>query len=122
MRNSSGSADGKLSLAISVSGMATNHIISLHANTKDAFVTRINPNQPRLSGLARLSRAAIAFAAAVLIAGCGTSKVETDPTIGWTAERLYQDARAEISAGNWNEARTRLEAVEARHPFGGYAQ
>ncbi|MDS1142135.1 outer membrane protein assembly factor BamD [Pusillimonas sp. SM2304] len=85
-------------------------------------MTRINPNQPRFSGLARLSRAAIAFAAAVLIAGCGTSKVETDPTIGWTAERLYQDARAEISAGNWNEARTRLEAVEARYPFGGYAQ
>nr|WP_233582970.1 outer membrane protein assembly factor BamD [Candidimonas sp. SYP-B2681] len=49
-------------------------------------------------------------------------KGEQDPTAGWTAERLYQDARSEISAGNWKDARTRLEAVEARYPFGGYAQ
>src|SRR5690606_33943640 len=101
MRPCSGSDDDKPYLAIPVSGIATNHITSLHANTKDAFVTRINPNHPRFSGLARLSRAAMAFAAVVLIAGCGTAKVETDPTTGWSAERLYQDARAEISAGNW---------------------
>ncbi len=85
-------------------------------------MTRTNLNQPRLSGLARLGHAAIAVVAAILIAGCGSTKVETDPTAGWSAERLYQDARAEISAGNWNDARTRLEAVEARYPFGGYAQ
>ncbi|MGB3288446.1 MAG: outer membrane protein assembly factor BamD [Burkholderiaceae bacterium] len=49
-------------------------------------------------------------------------KGDKDPTAGWSAERLYQDARNEISAGNWKDARTRLEAVEARYPFGGYAQ
>ncbi|HUG57184.1 MAG TPA: outer membrane protein assembly factor BamD [Candidimonas sp.] len=49
-------------------------------------------------------------------------KGEQDVTAGWSAERLYQDARTEISAGNWKDARARLEAVEARYPFGGYAQ
>lgn len=85
-------------------------------------MTRINSQRPRFPSLARLSRAAAAFAAVVLIAGCSSTKVEKDPTIGWSAERLYQDARAEISAGNWSEARNRLEAVEARYPFGNYAQ
>ncbi len=85
-------------------------------------MTRIDLNQSRFSGFARLSHAALAFIAVVLIAGCGSIKGDTDPTAGWSADRLYQDARTEISAGNWKDARTRLEAVEARYPFGGYAQ
>lgn len=85
-------------------------------------MTRIDFNQSRFPGFARLSHAALALLAVVLIAGCGSIKGEKDPTAGWSAERLYQDARTEISAGNWKDARTRLEAVEARYPFGGYAQ
>lgn len=85
-------------------------------------MTRTILNQPRSTGLARLGRAAIALVAAIVIAGCSSTKVEVDPTTGWSADRLYQDARVEISAGNWNDARARLEAIEARYPFGGYAQ
>lgn len=85
-------------------------------------MTRTNLNQPRSTGLARLGHAALALMAAIVIAGCSSTKVEVDPTTGWSADRLYQDARVEISAGNWNDARTRLEAIEARYPFGGYAQ
>lgn len=85
-------------------------------------MTRTDLNQSRFSGFARLSHAALALVAIMLIAGCGSIKGEKDPTAGWTAERLYQDARTEISAGNWKDARSRLEAVEARYPFGGYAQ
>src|SRR5690625_4272160 len=58
----------------------------------------------------------------LLLAGCGTYKGDYDKTAGWPAERLYQDARVEVTAGNWDTARERLEAVEARFPFGGYAQ
>src|SRR5690554_1907163 len=58
----------------------------------------------------------------LLLAGCSTYKGDYDKTAGWTADRLYQDARLEVTAGNWNAARERLEAVEARYPFGGYAQ
>lgn len=72
--------------------------------------------------LKRLTRAAIALVAVALIVGCGTFKGDVDPTAGWSADRLYKDARTEISGGNWKDARTRLEALEARYPFGGYAQ
>jgi len=59
---------------------------------------------------------------AVLVAACGTVKPEMDPTTGWSAERLYRDARESMSASRWSAARTRLEAIEARYPFGTYAQ
>ena len=70
----------------------------------------------------RLRHAALMLFMAVIVAGCGTVKPEMDPTTGWSAERLYQDARDAVSASRWNEARTRLEAIEARYPFGTYAQ
>ncbi|HEY9281075.1 MAG TPA: outer membrane protein assembly factor BamD [Eoetvoesiella sp.] len=79
-------------------------------------------NLSRFPILKRLTRAAIAFAAVALIASCGTFKGDVDPTAGWSADRLYKDARVEMSGANWKEARTRLEQVEARYPFGGYAQ
>lgn len=56
------------------------------------------------------------------LAGCGTYKGDYDKTVGWTAEQLYQDARNEVSAGNWNNARERLQTLEARYPFGIHAQ
>jgi len=59
---------------------------------------------------------------ATLVAACGTVKPEKDPTTGWSAERLYRDARESMSAGSWSTARSRLEAIESRYPFGTYAQ
>lgn len=59
---------------------------------------------------------------AALVAGCGTMQPEKDPTAGWSAERLYRDARESMSAGSWSTARERLEAIESRYPFGTYAQ
>lgn len=88
-------------------------------------MTLLNLNLFQFSGLhslKRLRHVALAFVALALITGCGTFKTEQDKTAGWSAERLYQDAREEISAGNWQAARARLESVEARYPFGGYAQ
>jgi len=65
---------------------------------------------------------ATALLMAVLLTACGTTTAERDPTADWTAEQLYRDAREEISAGNWAQARTRLESLESRYPFGNYAQ
>ena len=66
----------------------------------------------------------LALFMAVVLTGCGSSKTkgDRDKTAGWSAERLYADAREEISSGNRSAARERLEAIEARFPFGGYAQ
>lgn len=85
-------------------------------------MTRTDLYTFRHPGFVRLCCAVVGLIAVLLVVGCGTTKPEQDETAGWSAERLYQDARTQMSAGNWNDARSRLEAVEARYPFGGYAQ
>ncbi len=70
----------------------------------------------------RLTRGTLVLVAAALIAGCSAFKPDVDKTAGWSADRLYKDARSEMSDSNWKDARTRLEAVESRYPFGIYAQ
>lgn len=67
-------------------------------------------------------RLLIAFAALLLIAGCGTKPPEYDPTADWSAERLFQDGKSAMNAANWLVAKERFSAVEARFPFGVYAQ
>lgn len=83
---------------------------------------RIEPDQPRFSSLKRLSLAVFALLFVALAAGCSATKGNVDPTAGWSAERLYKQAREDISGASWSDARTNLEALEARYPFGIYAQ
>lgn len=78
----------------------------------------INPALRRGKALS----AALALASVLLISGCGSSDSKYDKTAGWSAEQLYADAKEEVAAGNWNEARNRLTAIESRYPFGTYAQ
>jgi len=78
------------------------------------------PVSPKvLSTRIRLVLACLCMA---LAAGCSSTKGNVDPTAGWSAERLYSQARSDISSGNWSDARKNLEALEARYPFGIYAQ
>ena len=67
-------------------------------------------------------RMLVALLAVLAIAGCGTSNTKYDKTANWSAEQLYADAKEEMSAGNWKNARERLTAIESRYPFGVYAQ
>ncbi|WP_132584565.1 outer membrane protein assembly factor BamD [Paralcaligenes ureilyticus] len=69
-----------------------------------------------------MTRGTLVLIAVALIAGCSAFKPEVDKTAGWSADRLYKDAHSEMSDSNWKDARTRLEAVESRYPFGIYAQ
>ncbi len=66
----------------------------------------------------RLAAAAIA---ALLAAGCSTSE-PPDPTLTWTPERLYADARDDMEGGRWDAAIKTLEKIESRYPFGRWAQ
>jgi len=70
-----------------------------------------------------LARAA-ALLAALMLAACGTTAPDEpdDATAAWNAQRLYSEARTEMLDSNWAQARTHLEAIESRFPFGGYAQ
>jgi len=67
-------------------------------------------------------RTALIVCLTALITACGGGAANTDPTANWSAERLYQEAKENLNAGNWNDARTQLNAIEARYPFGVYAQ
>lgn len=62
------------------------------------------------------------LSAAVIVSACSSTKGSDDPTAGWSADRLYREARTEMTDRNWTQARTHLESVESRFPFGGYAQ
>jgi outer membrane protein assembly factor BamD len=59
---------------------------------------------------------------ALTLAGCANKGQEFDPTANWTPERLFEDGKAEMNSGNWKLAKERFGAIEARFPFGAYAQ
>lgn len=85
-------------------------------------MTRLTSPIKQSPYIQRMGRTLSIACACIVLAACGTVQAPVDPTAGWTAERIYQDGKAEMAAGNWKQARTRLEAVEARYPFGIYAQ
>jgi len=61
-----------------------------------------------------------AAASLALVAAC--SSLTADPTSKMSAEQLYADAKNELASGNWQRARELLTKLEARYPFGRYAQ
>ncbi len=45
-----------------------------------------------------------------------------DETLHWTAEKFYQEAKSSLKIGDYQSAIDYLEKLEARYPFGRYAQ
>ncbi len=60
--------------------------------------------------------------AAVALAGCAFFQKAEDQTAGWSAQKLYSEARAALSATDYETAIKYYEFLEARYPFGKYAQ
>ena len=56
--------------------------------------------------------ASLCLSALVLLAGC--SNTPKDVTQGWTPERIYSEARNEVSAGAWDKAIGLFEKLEGR--------
>jgi outer membrane protein assembly factor BamD len=65
--------------------------------------------------------AALLAAAALVGAGCGSLGTE-DETVGWSAQRLYGEAKDAMTSRDWQKAIKLLEKLEARYPYGRYAQ
>lgn len=65
---------------------------------------------------------ALALVAAVLTAGCGLLPEMKDETSGWSADRLYRVAHDSMLEGNYTRAVRLFESLEARFPYGRYAQ
>ena len=65
----------------------------------------------------------LAVSLVLVLSGCSfLSQQEDDKTIGWSAQRIYSEARDEMNSGNWEKGAKLLETLEARYPFGRYAQ
>lgn len=80
---------------------------------------RAHPGQRPAPG-SRLRRALLPLAVLLLVGACGS--LDKDSTAKWDADRLYNEARTELQSGSWSKARDLYEKLEARYPFGRYAQ
>lgn len=65
---------------------------------------------------------AVVFLAAATLAGCGLLPSERDETAGWSAQKLYGEAKDAMASRTWDKAIKYLEKLEARYPYGRFAQ
>jgi outer membrane protein assembly factor BamD len=66
-----------------------------------------------------------AFAALLIAASlgaCGLLPGEVDETRGWSAAKLYSEARSDLNDRNYEGAVKLYEKLEARYPYGRFAQ
>ncbi len=59
---------------------------------------------------------------ASLLAGCGLLPEQKDETIGWSANKLFAEAKASSSEGLYDKAIKYYEKLESRYPYGRFAQ
>lgn len=68
------------------------------------------------------SLSAFALCLSLVLSGCGMFGDKLDPQKSWTAEQFYKAAKDELDGGNYAGAVKYYEALEAKYPFGKYAQ
>lgn len=71
--------------------------------------------------MTRLTLIALALTAS-LLTGCGVFADKLGDKKNWTNEQFYKDAKQELDSGNYVGAIKSYEALEARYPFGRFAQ
>jgi outer membrane protein assembly factor BamD len=59
---------------------------------------------------------------ATLISACGILPEVKDETTGWSANRLYSEAKELMNEGAYEKAAQYLEKLESRYPYGRFAQ
>ena len=67
-------------------------------------------------------RRSLAVFLVLLLCGCSLLPEVKDETASWTADKLYSEARDAIADGNYTNAIKYLEKLDARFPYGRYAQ
>ncbi|MFA7243442.1 MAG: outer membrane protein assembly factor BamD [Sulfuricellaceae bacterium] len=60
--------------------------------------------------------------AALLQTGCSLLPDMQDETRGWSAQKLFTEAKSEMADGGYEKAIKYFETLEARYPYGRYAQ
>jgi outer membrane protein assembly factor BamD len=64
----------------------------------------------------------VLLAATLALGGCGLLPEVVDETAGWSAQKLYAEAKDNLNSGNYERAVKLFETLESRYPFGRYAQ
>lgn len=72
--------------------------------------------------MAKITLRSLAVIAALLLAGCSGAPTERDETAGWNAQRIYTEAKTSMDDGGYDRAIRLFETLEARYPYGRYAQ
>ena len=67
-------------------------------------------------------RHSLALLLGVLVAACGLLPDAADETRGWSAEKLYAEAKDNLNSRNYEQAIKYYEKLEARFPYGRFAQ
>ena len=67
-----------------------------------------------------LARSLIVLIVIITVSGCVS--LREDPTLNWSASQLYGEAKAALDSGNYEQAVEYYELLEARFPFGRFAQ
>lgn len=83
------------------------------------------PDNRRLmpSSMRRISKLLLAGPlVAALLVGCSLLPEKIDETQGWSVQQLYSEAKDSMSSGNYKTAIEYLDKIQARYPFGRYAQ
>jgi outer membrane protein assembly factor BamD len=64
----------------------------------------------------------LALLLGVLVGACGLLPGEQDETKGWSAQKLYSEAKDNLNSRNYEQAIKYYEKLEARYPYGRFAQ
>ena len=67
-------------------------------------------------------RHSLALLFGVLVAACGLLPDASDETKGWSVQKLYSEAKSNLDSRNYEDAIKLYEKLEARYPYGRYAQ
>jgi len=89
----------------------------MYLRTFPPFSNRLNARSLRA-----LFACLVFVALAASLGGCNLLPEVKDPYAGLTAEQLYRQAKDAMAEGNFTKAVKLYEALEARYPYGRYAQ
>lgn len=59
---------------------------------------------------------------ATLLSGCGLFPEQKDETAGWSANKLYTEAKEALNEGAYEKSIKYFEKLESRYPYGRFAQ
>ncbi len=67
-------------------------------------------------------RSSLAIFLALCLSACGMLPDQIDETKGWSANKLYSEAKSNLADGSYEKAIKLYEKLESRYPYGRFAQ